>query len=129
MPTPTTTDFRTTLPEFQDDARYTDGQIQIFLTIGTGLVSEQRWGNTYAFGVQLVAAHFLTISARNQDAAYLGGTPGEVNGPVSSKAVDKVSISYSDSTNAKDAGQWGTTTYGQQYVSLRRIFGAGPLQV
>lgn len=130
MPLPAADDFRTLLPEFSDAASYTDDQISTWISIAANFVSETRWGSVYNLGISLVAAHNLVLSKRELDAAALGGTPGEVTGPVVSQAVDKVSVSYStsDAVN-KDAGSWNLTTYGVRYRSLCRVFGAGGLVV
>ncbi|MBX9696911.1 MAG: DUF4054 domain-containing protein [Alphaproteobacteria bacterium] len=47
-----------------------------------------------------------------------------------SKSVGGVSVGY-DSTaqSEKDAGWWNRTTYGQQFIRLVRIFGAGAIQL
>jgi hypothetical protein len=52
------------------------------------------------------------------------------SGIVSSKSVDKVSVSY-DTSGAMEAGagHWNLTTYGTRYIRLVKLVGAGPLQI
>jgi hypothetical protein len=130
MAAPSLTEFRSTFPEFAPDDLYSDGQVNLWLTFALQMANEQRWGTLYSLGVYLVTAHNLYLSARDQATAEAGGVPGEVTGSVSSKAVDKVSVSYDTGAVAMEkAGDWALSTYGIRYLRMARLMGAGGLQL
>jgi hypothetical protein len=120
--------FRSDFPEF---ANATDAQINLWLTVATALVDPARWDELTDIGVELVTAHHLAIALRNARAGAAGGAgAGAVGGPVASKAVDKVSVSYNTSaTQFEGEAFWNMTTYGIQYLQLARMFGAGGFQL
>lgn len=122
---------RTNFPEFADTAVYPEAQVQFWIDYGDMLLSNLcRWGTMRDIGIQLVAAHQLTLAARNAAAAAAGGDPGSVAGAVSSKAVGGVSVSY-DTTAAllDNAGYWNLTTYGIQFYQLALLVGTGGFQL
>lgn len=81
-------------------------------------------------GMSLYIAHELTLSAQNQKAASVGGSPGQQGGVATSKTVGSVSVQFdAQTTTEKDAGWWNLTTYGKQFIRLARIFGAGAIQI
>lgn len=122
--------FRQTFPEFGDDTRYPDAVVQIWLTVAKSLVNPLRWCELTDIGVGFVTAHHLALAVRNQKTAAVGGVPGAVAAPQSSKSVDKVSASYDTSAVTLDsAGFWNSTSYGIEYLTLARMMGAGGLQV
>ena len=58
----------------------------------------------------------------------VGGIPGASKGAVASKSVGGQSISYDvASTMEMDAGHWGLTVYGNRFINIARMMGAGPL--
>ncbi|WP_250481894.1 DUF4054 domain-containing protein [Caballeronia sp. NCTM5] len=121
--------FRSDFPEFSDTTRYPDSLVTLWLTVGSSLVNECRWGELTNIGIELVTAHHLAIAARDQQAAAGGGIPGQASGPMSSKAVDKVSVSYdTGAASLSDAGFWNLTSYGTRYLGLARLMGAGGMQ-
>ncbi|WCM21364.1 DUF4054 domain-containing protein [Paraburkholderia bryophila] len=123
------TQFRLDFPEFADPVKYPDSLIQMWLTVAASLVNAVRWAELTNIGIELITAHHLTIAARDQNAAAVGGVPGVMTGPTSAKAVDKVSTSYDTGAAALDnAGFWALTSYGIRYLSLARMMGAGGLQ-
>lgn len=122
--------FRTDFPEFSDTAVYSDAQVEFWLNVAVSLVNPCVWGELTNQGQELVAAHHLVLGARDQKAASVGGIPGLVNGPQSSKSVDKVSAGYDTGAVTIDgAGFWNMTTYGIRYITLARLFGAGGIQL
>lgn len=128
--TVTPSQLRTDFPEFNDPTRYPDSLIQTWLTVAQSLVNPSRWVELTNIGIELVTAHHLVLSLRDETAAAVGGIPGTMNGPTSVKAVDKVSTSYDTNAAMLDgAGFWALTSYGMRYLSLARMFGAGGLQI
>ncbi|CAN0620533.1 conserved protein of unknown function [Burkholderia multivorans] len=122
--------FRQSFPEFGDATRYPDSVIQIWLTVAVSLVNAERWKELTDIGIGLVTAHHVALSMRDQTMAAVGGVPGQIAAPQSSKSVDKVSASYDTAAVAiKDGGFWNGTMYGIRYLSLAQMMGAGGIQL
>ncbi|MGK2829238.1 DUF4054 domain-containing protein [Ralstonia pseudosolanacearum] len=119
---------RSDFPEFASTATYPDALINVWLTVAALLVNPSRWSELTNLGIELVTAHHLVMSQRDQAAAAVGGVPGEVKGPTASKSVDKVSISYdAGAAMLSDAGFWALSSYGIRFLTLARAMGAGGL--
>lgn len=122
--------FRTTFPEFSDTVKYPDAMISFWAGIAQQQVRLCVWNNMWLNGVYLYTAHEITIAALNAKAGKIGGTPGTSGGIANSKTVGGASIAFDSATQSeKDAGWWNRTTYGQQFIRLARIFGAGAIQL
>jgi hypothetical protein len=122
--------FRQAFPEFEDTTTYPDALVQFWMTVAVSLVNADRWGDLTDLGIALVTAHHLALAVKDQKMAAVGGVPGQVSGPQSSKAVDKVSASYDTAAVAiKDGGFWNATMYGVRYLSLAMMMGAGGMQL
>ncbi len=122
--------FRTSLPEFSDIARYSDAQLTFWATLAEAQVNARRWGAQTQMGVFLYVAHEITLSAQNEKATIVGGVPGNQSGPANSKTIGSVTIAYdTQQTAEKNAGYWNLTVYGKQFIRLARIFGAGGVQL
>lgn len=122
--------FRQDFPEFADPLAYPDGSVNFYLGLGEMLLPADRWGDTLDYGLELFTAHHLSISSRNEQTAAAGGTPGVVTGPQSSKAVDKVSVSYdTQAVSLTDGGFWNMSSYGVRFLQLARMIGAGGYQL
>lgn len=129
MTTVTPADLRNLYPEFTSTV-YPDPLVSAWITNATGLVNEDRWGDSYTLGVCLVTAHFLAMGRIAGQEAANGGAPGMRPGAISSEGGDSVNVSFDlTSTALKDAGMWNATAYGRQYITLARMMGAGPMQV
>lgn len=68
----------------------------------------------------LYVAHNVALAGRDALVAAAGGVPGQVTGALSSKAVDKVSASYSPTSTIENAGPYNLTTYGQRFYQMMR---------
>jgi len=122
--------FRTDFPEFADGARFPNSTINFWSGLGEQLISEDRFGGMYTQAVELFTAHNIVLAAGNVAASTAGGLPGGSSGPVSSKAVGSVSVSYDNSgVMLPSAGHWNQTTYGRQYIQLVRLLGSGCYQL
>lgn len=123
--------FRTNFPEFADAAKFPAGPIAFWSGLGEKLISSDRFGSAYGEAVALFTAHNLVLAIGNARTAAGGGIPGRgAGGAVSSKSVGSVSVSYDTASSMEDgAGHWNLTTYGQQYVSMARLFGHGGYQL
>ncbi|MCL6466958.1 MAG: DUF4054 domain-containing protein [Ralstonia sp.] len=127
--TVTSAQLRSDFPEFANTATYPDTLINMWLTLAASMVNASRWAELTNLGIELVTAHHLALSARDQQTATVGGIPGEIKGPTSSKSVDKVSVSYDTSAvSLTDAGFWGLTSYGLRFLTIARAMGAGGYQ-
>lgn len=122
--------FRQDFPEFADPQVYPDPQVAFYIRVAEKLLPECRWGEMLPYAIELFVAHHLAIGRQNEQAASVGATPGAVKGPATSKAVDKVSVSYdAGSVALDDGGFWNLTTYGIRFLQLARLFGAGGVQL
>jgi hypothetical protein len=75
------------------------------------------WDVRYQRGVDLLVAHWMTLSVR---------APGtSMRGPVQSETVGGVSRTYAAGNMAMNA--YDSTPYGAEYRRLARIVGGGPL--
>ena len=126
----TAASLRAALPELVDATVYPDATIGFYIGLSAKLMDEGRWGDLFDYGQTLFVAHRLVLSGRRVEAAAFGGAPGEASGPISSKSIDKVSVSYDTSTASEEnAGFYNLTSYGQEFFRLVRMIGAGPIQV
>lgn len=122
--------FRLDFPEFADTTAYPNSQIQFWATVAEKQVVQCVWDNMYETGVKLYVAHELVIARQNALTAANGGVPGQSGGIANSKTVGSVSVAYDANTQTeKDAGWWNRSTYGQQFIRLARLFGAGCVQL
>ncbi len=122
--------FRQDFPEFSDATRYPDTVVDFWLIVAVSLVNECRWGVLTDQGIELVTAHHLVLAARDQATENVGGIPGQMTGPLASKAVDKVSSSYdTGAATIEDGGFWNLTSYGVRYLTLAKLMGMGGIQL
>lgn len=116
--------------EFSDAAAYPQTTVEFWIGQAAFQLNANRLRNSYDLAVMLFTAHNLVLGKRDTRAAAGGGTPGQVSGPQSSKAVDKVSVSYdTGAVTYPGAGEWNATSYGQRLYRLMRAAGAGPVYV
>lgn len=127
----TNADFRENFPEFTDTAVYPEAQLTFWRMFAERLLYNQaRWADMLDYAIQLVMAHGLTLAARNAAAAAGGGSPGSVQGAVSSKSVGGVSVSYDTSAATLDnGGYWNLTSYGVLFWQLANMVGIGGFQL
>lgn len=126
----TVSQFRLDYPEFTDTTLYPDSQITYYLNLAGLLLNVCRWGNILNVGAELFVAHNIAIERQAQATAINGGVPGISSGPVSSKSVDKVSVSYDTQAGLETgAGHWNLTIYGTRFIRLAKMMGSGPIYV
>lgn len=123
--------FRTDFPLFSDDVRYPDAQVQFRLDLAGTMLNEKNTGKAlFPYLVELFVAHYLVLYDQDRRAVAAGGSGGASTGAVSSKSVDKVSVSYDTSVTLNaDAGFWNTTRYGAEFWQYLRLAGAGGRQL
>ena len=116
--------FRESFPAFASEDDYPDARIAFWLKLAQKRLNKARWGDFYEEGIYLFIAHNLTLE-RNVDG---GGSVGTVSSESQSIGDMSFSVSYDTSINS-NAGQMAATIYGQQYLDLVRIVGAGGIQL
>ncbi|MEE3504839.1 DUF4054 domain-containing protein [Pseudomonas sp. 10C3] len=122
--------FRQDFPEFADPSKYSDTSVNLWLTLGGKTLDPDRWCDYLDLGLELFAAHNLSLAAGNQLASTVGGTPGQIKGPVTSKSVDKVSVGYdSGAAVLEGGGFFNLSTYGIQFLQIARMVGSGGIQL
>lgn len=110
--------FKVRFPEFDTVA---DDRIQLFLDDAALVMDAGVWGDVYDLGQSYLAAHYLALANKSA-----GGSSGSVSGPIASRSVDGVSVSYAGSPSAStsaNAGYYSTTSYGQRYMTLLKNLG------
>lgn len=124
--------FRASFPEFADTTKYPDSQINFWIGISPVYLNPCVYTDqpTLDFVTQLFVAHNISLSKLSQFAAAVGGVPGEVKGPTTSKTVDKVSYaSAAQLVTLENGGAWNLTQYGIQFLQIARMWGAGGRQL
>jgi hypothetical protein len=134
--------FRTDFPEFGSVPAYPNAVISYYIALAGLMLSPTRFGGPgsatassppttiYDFATELFVAHHVAIEKQAMNASAGGGVPGITTGPVTSKGVGPVSVSYaSGDVISKDAGFWNQTMYGLRFWKMIQIFGAGPIQI
>lgn len=121
-------DVRDRYPEFSSVTDYPDARIQTWITKGEGELSEAAWGDQYNEGLLAYTAHFLSWSAQTFSSGGAGGSIG----PVASKSVGDVSVSFANVAGGNAsalASFFLSTPYGQEYWRLVQLYGVGMLAV
>jgi len=123
------TQFRGNFPAFSNVTTYPDAQVTFWMTQAALLHNPTRWGGLLDLGIQLWTAHNLIIEGQAAKQSQNGRVPTGGTGVQSSKSVDKVSVSYDNSTTkVEGAESYNATVYGQRWYKLSKMAGAGPLQ-
>ncbi|PQK80217.1 hypothetical protein CG428_02335 [Pantoea ananatis] len=127
---PTVEQFRTDFPQFNNSTLYPDTQVQLRLNLADIQLDQNRLGRLFPYLVELFVAHYLTLQAGDNRSAALGRAGGSSSGVLSSKSVDKVSMSYDNSSTLNPAaGFWNNTRYGAEFYQTICMFGAGGRQL
>lgn len=122
--------FRQQFREFRDPQQYDSVVIELWASAAGNLLDADRWGANLDLGTSLFVAHHMVLGARDQALVAAGGVPGQAQGVLTAKAVDKVSASYdASSISLTDAGFWGMSSYGLRFLTLSRLMGAGGIQI
>lgn len=129
--------FRSLFREFAEPDVAPDDAINFYIGLAQNFLNGsessvgQRWDATSLdYGIGLFVAHHIAISQRAVATAQAGGVPGEVKGPSTAKAIDKVSQSYdTKSVTWENEAFWNQTQYGVRLIDLARMFGAGGVQL
>jgi hypothetical protein len=139
--------FRIDYPAFGDTARFPDATVQYWIDQACSppnmsyAINQCRWGQFFTLGLNLFVAHNLAVADMMVQRA---GPPGMGTGPggaygfaplvgsgvAASKSVGGVSLSYDNSLGMEaNAGWWGLTPWGNQYLYYLRLAGAAPIHM
>lgn len=112
----TVEDFRRDYTEFRSDVDYPDEAVQFWLDVSYDDLRRVEFAERRDLAVAMFIGHMLVLGKRN------AATPGAVSGgAVSSRSVDKVSVSYDVSMLAEaGAGFWAMTSYGLRFWWMLR---------
>lgn len=122
-------DFIGAFPEFSNATTYPQSSVDFWITQAYAQLNPGRLRSQLDLAAMLFTAHNVVLSAREAAAAAAGQIVGEVKGPVTAKAIDKVSVSFSDDTGLEGAGPWNFTTYGQRLYRMLKSYNSGPMYV
>lgn len=127
---PTVSDFRRDFPQFADTTKYPDPVIQFRLNLADTLIDGSAMGDMLPYLVELFVAHYMVLYAADSASEAVGGAGGASSGVVASKSVDKVSVSYDNSSTLNaDAGFWNYSRYGAEFYQMLMLFGYGGVQL
>lgn len=125
-------DLRAAFTEFGNTTTFPDATVQWWLNRAYKMLRVEVWGDDLDDGVMLYVAHNLVIAARNAAAAAAGNISGlgSASGPIASKGVGPVSVSYDTHAGTiEGAGFYNLTSYGVQFYQLVLLYGAGGVQL
>lgn len=127
---PAVSDFRRDFPQLSDETRYPNTVIQFRLNLADTLIDGSAMGDMFPYLAELFVAHYMVLYAADTAAGALGGAGGSTSGVVTSKSVDKVSVSYDNSSTLNaDAGFWNFSRYGAEFWQMLQLFGYGGIQL
>lgn len=122
-------DFIMGFPEFSNGVLYPKTQIDFWIPQAYAQLNAYRLCGTLDLAAMLFVAHNVSLSAREAASASAGQVSAATSGPIASKSIGKVSVSYSSAGVIDGAGSWNDTIYGQRLYTMIRAFGAGPAYV
>jgi len=131
--TVTVQQFRTNFPAFTSTTMYPDGSVSFWLNyaymfLGAGITG-RRWGIALDLGAQMFTAHNVTLDFLGASEGANGAPSGMTTGPVVSKTVGDLTITYDVASGVNEADQhWSLTNYGTRFIKMARQFGTGPFQ-
>jgi len=118
-------DFVAIFPEFADTTKFPEAGATFWIGQGYAQISP-RLGRQRDLAVMLFTAHNVVLAAQAAKAMASGGVSGQATGVVSSKSVDKVSVSYDTAATAiQNAGFFNATSYGQRFYRLMQAASVG----
>ena len=96
----------------------TDSMITLYIDLAKDNIAESVWGDKYDRAVTMLTCHYLTMRGRASSGAA---------GPVTSKKVGDLQISYASVQTWKDDATLATTEYGMIYLHLRSTIVRSPI--
>src|SRR5262249_44078450 len=123
--------FKLDFPEFNNVSMFPESAFNFWLNLSKQLLDPMNRVSSYVKQLaELFIAHNLVLEAIPQRDMNVGGSPGVGKGSIAGKSAGDVSISYNTvATMEANAGHWNYTIYGQRFIRMARLAGAGPIQV
>lgn len=102
-----------------------------YLSLAVLLIDPSNRAATLAnMMAELFIAHHLALEMLAAKDMNAGAVPGVAKGPIAGKSAGDVAISYvPGATLEMDAGHWNYTVYGQRFIRMVKMIGAGPVQI
>lgn len=97
-------------------AELSDATVDFWISQATLLVSAVEFGSLYTQACCYLAAHLYVVGT----GVGVDGTSADAAGPIASQSTGSVSIAYAGASAMADAGAYGSTRYGRQFVQIRR---------
>lgn len=123
----------------QEECLYEDAipieVFNLFYNMANKSIKYDRFKSQWKYAMCLYIAHYLTLYLQTQSgipgskAALASSLP---KGIASSKSVDGLSVSYDFMGLSEDFagyGTWKLTTYGQQLITIAKLYGKGGMWV
>lgn len=130
----TAEEFRTAYPIFGDPEQFPDARVDYWLSFAAVMTSSRRWKcsglRDHAQG--LLVAHYMTVCEQRDPVTGAVAAPAGAAGAKTSESQSADGVSYTDGYDASaytGDGQLAGTWYGQQFLDLRRLVGAGGMQL
>lgn len=120
----TPTEFKARFPEFSSE---TNDRVQLFINDADPLFDQARWDDLYPVGLANLVAHELVVA--NVQTAAAGQIGKLSNDTLTKKVGDVQSGKDSMLLNKQAENPYMRTTYGQKYLNLRKLVGAGGVAV
>ena len=105
--------------------------IMAYINLASASLVQARWQDTWAFGMALYVAHFLTLYAESDgnpnSTITQAAASGLATGVLVSEAAGDVSDSFQPVQGLESWAAWNLTTYGQQLATFSKAIGSGPM--
>ena len=101
-------------------AGMTDAELDVFAAEAEIEISKKKWLTRYDRGVAYITAHLITMSKKS---AKSGGD--SETGPLKKKKVGNLEREFGVNNENKD-GSYSLTTYGMEFLRLRKQVFMGP---
>lgn len=125
----TAAQMRVNFPEFASNVKYSDGLVNFWIQWAYLLLDSCRWRQALDLGAQLYVAHNLSLEGLAGAEGANGAPPGMTVGPVVSKTVGELTVTYDVASGINEGDQhWALTNYGTRFIKFARQFGTGPVQ-
>lgn len=105
--------------------------LNAYIALASASLVQARWRDAWPIAMDLYVAHYCTLWLRSDGDIY--STPGQAaaagltRGITVSKSAGGVSLGIQPVTGIENWGAWQETSYGEQFASLAKLVGAGPI--
>ena len=131
----TVNDFLAAYPQF-GGGTVPEVMLKAWVNMAQSSIHKARYHDAWEICMGLYIAHWLTLylqtAAKADDAVQKKITAGLAKGLQSSKSAGDISVSYDFGSVNEDFAGWGTyklTAYGQQFVTMARMYAVGGMVV